>query len=62
MIPDEIYEIEKKYREYLPLPIAAQIIKLINYTRHLEKENTQLKREIANIDGKVKELKEVLSC
>jgi hypothetical protein len=36
MGPEEINKLEKKYKEYLPMPTARQILKLIDYTRELE--------------------------
>ena len=36
MTPEELDDLDRIYRKFLPLPTATQIIKLINYTRKLE--------------------------
>lgn len=38
MTPKDLEELEKKYREYLPMPSAKRILELIEYCRKLEKQ------------------------
>ncbi|MCE5211872.1 MAG: hypothetical protein LLG40_09995 [Deltaproteobacteria bacterium] len=56
MKPDEIYELENKYRKFCPLESAVQIIKLINYVQKLEMENVKLKKDISVIEERVEGL------
>lgn len=56
MKPEEIYELENKYRKFCPLESAVQIIKLINYVQKLEMENVKLKKDISAIEERVEEL------
>jgi len=36
MTPEELDELGRLYRKFMPLPSATQIIKLIGYTRKME--------------------------
>jgi hypothetical protein len=62
MTPEELQEIEDKYRAFLPLDSAKKIIALIEYTRKLERENATMKRQITHINHRVSALVEELSC
>jgi len=58
--PEELYELEEKYRGFLPLATAVQIIKLINYVQKLEMENVKLKKDISAIEERVEGLNAIL--
>ena len=58
--PEEIYELENKYRGFLPLASAVSIIKLINYVQKLEMENVKLKKDISAIEERVEGLNTIL--
>lgn len=60
MKPEELYELEEKYRKFCPLESAVQIIKLINYVQKLEMENVKLKKDISAIEERVEELSTIL--
>jgi hypothetical protein len=58
--PEELYELEEKYRGFLPLATAVQIIKMINYVQKLEMENVKLKKDISAIEERVEGLNTIL--
>lgn len=58
--PEEIYELENKYRGFLPLASAVSIIKMINYVQKLEMENVKLKKDISAIEERVEGLNTIL--